>query len=99
MKKEVMVRKRKGNLEPFDAEKIVRVMIAAGLRPIDATELSEKVAKWAEKRGGQITSIEIRDRVFMELEKVDRYASGLYAWYQNLKDRAYQTELKKGRQI
>jgi len=87
-----MIRKRNGNLEPYDAEKIVRVTTAAGLRPIDASELAEKVTRWIElqaKKNPQVTSIQIRDKVFKELEKVNKYASGLYAWYQNLKDKKY----------
>ncbi len=92
MKDEIMVIKRNGNLEPFDQEKIVRVVTAAGLRPIDAAGLAEKVAHWVEKqKNSGVTSIQIRDKVFKELEKVNKYASGLFAWYQNLKDKNYKT--------
>lgn len=92
MQKEVMVVKRGGSKEPFDPEKISRVVAAAGLRPVEASELAEGVARWVELQDkSEITSIEIRDRVFRELEKVDKYASGLYAWYQNLKDKKYKS--------
>lgn len=92
---EIMVQKRNGNLEPFDPEKIVRVTTAAGLRPIDASELAQRVTRWIElhaKTNSTVTSIQIRDKVFKELEKVNKYASGLYAWYQNLKDKKYATK-------
>jgi len=85
-----MVIKRNGERELFDADKITRVVSAAGLRPVDASELSDRVASWAQKQGKpSITSLAIRDKVFKELEKADKYASGLYAWYQNLKDKKY----------
>lgn len=87
---EIMVKKRNGSLEPFDPEKIIRVTTAAGLRPIDASELAGKVSKWLEEqKKTEVTSIQIRNKVFKELEKVNKYASGLYAWYQNLKDKKY----------
>jgi transcriptional regulator NrdR family protein len=90
MPKEIMVIKRGGSKELFDPEKISRVVAAAGLRPVEAAELAEGVARWIELTGKEeVSSIEIRDRVFKELEKVDKYASGLYAWYQNLKDKKY----------
>ena len=85
-----MVIKRGGAKEPFDPEKITRVVTAAGLRPVEAAELAEGVARWVELTAkSEITSLAIRDRVFKELEKLDKYASGLYAWYQNLKDKKY----------
>ena len=88
--RDINVVKRNGSKEPFDAEKIARVVQAAGLRPVDASELSEKIATWVENQGTpEISSIKIRDQVFKELETVDKYASGLYAWYQNLKDKKY----------
>lgn len=86
----ILIIKRNGSEEPYEQEKITKVVQAAGLRPIDAEELAQKVTDWLEKRNkGKVTSIEVRDKVFKELEKVDKYASGLYAWYQNLKDKKY----------
>lgn len=86
---EITVIKRDGSEEPFDMEKIARVAQAAGLRPIDAEEVSKNVADWIEERGSaKIKSTEIRDKVFQELEKIDSYASGLYAWYQSTKDKS-----------
>lgn len=90
MQKDILVVKRQGGVEPFDPEKIVRVTTAAGLRPIDASELAKRVSIWVEaQKVSEISSIQIRDRVFKELEKMDKYASGLFAWYQNLKDKKY----------
>lgn len=96
MDKEVFVVKRNGARELFDAEKVARVVQAAGLRPIDAADLAERVDRWAKnKENKEITSIEIRDRVFKEIEKMDKYASGLFAWYQNLKDQKYSSKIVK----
>lgn len=91
MKNETMVVKRNGNREPFDPEKITKVISAAGVRPVEASEISENIARWVEGlRAKEVSSIAIRDQVFKELENVDKYASGLYVWYQNLKDKKYQ---------
>lgn len=90
MPEALMIIKRNGAKEPFDAEKISRVAQAAGLRPIDASELADRIDRWAKNlKENEITSIKVRDRVFKEIEKVDKYASGLFAWYQNLKDKKY----------
>lgn len=95
--RDVNIIKRNGAKEPFEAEKIAKVVQAAGLRPVDAAELAERIEKWVNARGKtELTSIEIRDRVFLELEKVDKYASGLYAWYQNLKDKKYSEKTANG---
>lgn len=94
--KEIVVIKRNGARELFDPEKIARVVQAAGLRPIDASELAGRIDRWAKNKDtNEITSIEIRDRVFKEIEKVDKYASGLFAWYQNMKDQKYASQTPK----
>lgn len=87
---DTQVIKRDGKTEPYDEGKIAKVVQAAGLRPVDAEELAGKITSWIESSGKkQISSIDIRDRVFTELEKVDKYASGLFAWYQTTKDKSY----------
>ncbi|RJR28913.1 hypothetical protein C4564_03740 [Candidatus Microgenomates bacterium] len=86
----VLIIKRDDTTEPYEEEKIVRVVQAAGLRPIDAEELAKKITSWIETENkASVSSIDIRDRVFLELEKVDKYASGLFAWYQTTKDKSY----------
>lgn len=84
----IKVVKRDGSTEDFDLEKIARVTQAAGLRPVEASEVAEILADWVESLGkSQVTAIEIRDKVFQELESRDKYASGLFAWYQSTKDK------------
>ena len=64
---EINVIKRDGSTQPFDMEKIVKVVQAAGLRPIDAEDLAKNVSDWVEKQGkDSIKSTEIRDKVFKE---------------------------------
>lgn len=88
-----LIIKRDGSTEPYEEEKIVRVVQAAGLRPIDAEELAKKITSWIETENkASVSSIDIRDRVFMELEQVDKYASGLFAWYQTTKDKSYKPD-------
>jgi len=84
----IKVRKRDGQLESYDPDKVSRVAQAAGARPIDADEISSSVTDWLESNGQEVVdSTSIRDQVFKELEKKDKYASGLFAWYQSLKDK------------
>lgn len=90
MNTDIKIIKRDGRSEIFDPDKIIKVVTASGLRPVDAEELAKKISEWVRGLNRvSITSIEIRDQVFKELAKMDQYASGLYAWYQNLKDKKY----------
>jgi len=90
MNETINVVKRDGAKEPYLEDKVTRVAQAAGLRPIDADQLAKKITEWVDGTGlSEVTSLQIRDKVFEELEKMDKYASGLYAWYQNIKDKKY----------
>lgn len=85
---DVEVIKRDGTKQFYEPDKIARVAQASGLSPIDAEELTEAINLWIESRGSNtVKSLEIRDRVFSELERRDKAASGLFAWYQSLKSK------------
>lgn len=76
--------KRDGSKELFDAAKITRVVIAAGLDQSKASLLTEDVVNQL-KNQPEVTSLQIRDLVSTRLRAVDQYAAGLYDWYQKTK--------------
>jgi transcriptional regulator NrdR family protein len=85
--KEIFVIKRNGDKQVFDAEKIQRVALASGISPLDSEEIVESIISWLENRASSnVSSLEIRDKLFKELERVDKNASGLFAWHQNRKN-------------
>ena len=84
---EIEVIKKDGSREPFDQDKIARVVTAAGLKPQEGFELALVVAKWAkESAKDQISTGEIRNRVVEELQKVNPTASAAFLWYEKKKD-------------
>jgi len=79
--------KRDGSIEDFNQNKIARVVKAAGLNDNRAQKLAKKVAEWLEaKKQAQVTSLQIRDKVIEELQKVDKYAANLFVSYQKTKE-------------
>lgn len=88
--------KRDGSKEDFLPEKIIRVLLAAGLEEDSALVVSTNVTKWVkEQKHHELTSIQIRDRVISELGKVDPYIAGLFTWYQQSKDKMYGQQHQK----
>lgn len=89
MKLEVV--KRNGSTEDFQPEKIARVVKAAGLTFRQSQILGSRLAEWASeqqktKKQTKITTIEIRDKVIEELQKVSLHAANLFTWYEKTKD-------------
>lgn len=88
MTKLIQVKKRDGSTENFEDAKIIRVVKAAGLTQIEAQRLAKDVRRWIKNHfESTITSVQIRNKVSKELNRVNPYAAGLYAWYQKLKER------------
>ena len=85
----IQVQKRDGSLEEFIPEKIIRVLLAAGLEEDSALIVASNVADWATSQPSPtLTSLQIRDQVLIELDKVDPYIAGLFRWYQKSKDQS-----------
>lgn len=83
-----VVIKRDGSKEPFDAEKIDRVVVAAGVTPDQATEIVARMNTWlTDKHLSEISSLELRDKVIEELRKTDSYAANMFEWYQKTKEK------------
>lgn len=78
--------KRDGKIEDFDTEKIVRVVMAAGLDEDKAKVLAGEIAAWVtETKPEKLTSIQLRDIVIGKLHKFDEASAKMYIWYQSTK--------------
>lgn len=74
--------------EDFDADKIAKVVEAAGLTENQAQKLAKAIENWAKKqKRGSIPSSTIRLKVYEELKKVDKYSAGLYFWYKKTQEK------------
>ncbi len=83
----IHISKRDGSIEPFEPEKIKRVVIAAGLDEERANQVVANIVSWAQAHDNQtVTSLLIRDRVLHELKATDEYAANMFAWYQKTKE-------------
>jgi transcriptional regulator NrdR family protein len=90
MSSDILVIKRDGSKEPFDPEKISRVVQAAGLEVDLAQKLTRDISIWINALGqSEVSSLKIRDEVITELESLDEYVAGLFRWYQKTKDLSY----------
>lgn len=84
--KEIFVIKRSGDKQGFDPEKIQRVAFASGVSPLESEEIVENILSWLENSGkNTVSSKELADKLFEELERVDRHAAGVFAWHQTRK--------------
>ena len=78
--------KRNGAQELFDADKIHRVVMAAGLTDAQADKLVHTVVRKLQTlQQKTMRSATLKKIVLAELKKVSEYSSGLYEWYQNTK--------------
>lgn len=90
---EVKVIKRNGSLEDFDQGKIARVVTAAGLTPNQAETLAANITEWVKAtQQNQVTTLQIRDQVVYELQKLNKYAADLFVWYEKTKEKASDPE-------
>lgn len=81
------VKKRDGSTEPFEQEKIMRVVVSAGLESDKAQILSIQVTAWVnELPETDISSLEIRDKVLELLTVTDENVADFYRWYQKTKE-------------
>ncbi len=87
---EVQVIKRNGTPEAYDPTKIVRVVKAAGLNDAEALTLADGVNAWLAERGKEeVTSVQVRDRVLVELQKINKAVAKKFAWYEMQRDKNF----------
>ncbi len=85
---EFKVQKRNGSIEDYDSNKILRVVIAAGLTQNEAEKLVKLVNDWLKgKSEPQITSVQIRDRIIVEIQKINKNAANKFIWYEKSRDK------------
>lgn len=86
----IKVIKRDKNKEDYDANKIQRVVKIAGLTDDQASELAQKITDWLiERNKPLVTSVQIRDKVLVEIQKVNQDAADKLIWYEKYKDKYY----------
>lgn len=91
-----IVSKRDGSKEKYSEDKISRVAIAAGLLPDQAQRVAAKITKWVKKsQPGEVTTLQIRDRLIEELKKIDKSTAELFIWYEKTKERSKDLQSKK----
>lgn len=81
---DIEITKKDGTKEKFDSKKIERVLIAAGLDEELTKEVSRKIVEWVVNNAEyEVSSQDIRKRVYQELQAVDEYTANFYKWYKN----------------
>lgn len=75
------VLKRGGKLEMFDAEKIVRCCVAAGVPEKEAKKVAEEVSRHLYFN---IPTNEIRKMIIKKLGKIDKKAAEAYERYEKM---------------
>ncbi|KKQ52714.1 hypothetical protein A2865_01760 [Candidatus Woesebacteria bacterium RIFCSPHIGHO2_01_FULL_39_17] len=87
---DIKVVKRNGKLEAYNPEKIIRVLKAAGLDQVASLKLTERISTWLlEREKPQVTSLQIRDRVIVEIQKVDKEVAKKFISYEKYKDKHF----------
>ncbi len=81
--KHLQIIKRDGSKEPFDLDKIARVVTAAGLEPDETDRLVNKLTDWINSLNKvEISSLEVRDQVLLALDSINTSVANLFRWYQ-----------------
>jgi transcriptional regulator NrdR family protein len=89
----IKITKRDNSTAVYDPEKITRVVKEAGLTKKEAMKLTSSITKWLKKQArAQVTSLQIRDRVIIEIQKRNVAAAKKFIWYEKYKDKHYGEE-------
>ncbi len=82
-----LIIKRDGNTEPFNIDKINRVLTAAGLEKTHIDTVTKNVLEWlSQQNTPSVSSTQLREQIIAQLHEVDHYIEGLYRWYEKTKD-------------
>jgi transcriptional regulator NrdR family protein len=83
----IKVIKRDGTSEPFNTDKIIRVLNSAGLPESQSEQVVQKITSWINSNHLEIfKSLELKDKILEELEKLNPQIANLYKWYESTKD-------------
>ncbi|MBN1168516.1 hypothetical protein JXA63_01345 [Candidatus Woesebacteria bacterium] len=79
---DIEITKKDGRKERFDPKKIERVLKAAGLDEQHVQKVTEKIIDWVKNNAEyEVSSQDIRKKVYQELQAVDEYTANFYEWY------------------
>lgn len=79
---DIQISKKDGSKEKFDPKKIERVLVAAGLNDQQTKKVTQKIVDWViNNREYEVSSQDIRKKVYQELRAVDEYTANFYKWY------------------
>jgi len=80
--------KRNGQYVPFDPAKIRKVVLDAGTLKDDAELIIDNVVAWMEKSGKNVfTTLQLRDQVLVQMQKIDHEASKAFVKYEMFRDK------------
>lgn len=86
----IIVTKRDNSTSDYVPEKITRVVKEAGLSQKEAAKLTSSITKWLkELNRPKITSLQIRDKVIIEIQKTNEVAAKKFIWFEKYKDKHY----------
>ena len=86
----IKVSKRDKSTDDYNPEKIMRVVKAAGLTQKETVKLTSSITKWLKTQPRpEVTSLQIRDRVIIEIQKRNVDAAKKFIWYEKYKDKHY----------
>jgi transcriptional regulator NrdR family protein len=86
----IFVVKRDKSLEELDPDKIRKVVEAAGLNDEEAGTLVNEVVNWLESLGkDKVTSLQIRDKVVVEIQKINKNVAEKFISYEMNRDKKY----------
>ncbi len=90
----IKVVKRDKELADYDSIKIKKIVVAAGLTEKEADGLCKTIDKWLGKLDKkQVTSLQIRDQVLVEIQKINEQVARKFIWYEKYKDKHYGVDL------
>ena len=90
----IKVSKRNKSTEDYSPEKIMRVVKAAGLTQKEAMQLTSSITKRLKKRSRpEVTSLQIRDRVLVEIQKRNVAAAKKFIWFEKYKDKHHGVDI------
>ena len=78
----IQITKKDGSKEKFDPKKIERVLKAAGLNEEQTKNVTDKIINWVvNNKEYEVSSQDIRKKVYQELCAVDEYTANFYKWF------------------
>lgn len=86
---DIEITKKDGTKEKFDPKKIERVLKAAGLNDEQTEDVTKRIVDWVINNAEyEVSSQDIRKKVYKELQEVDEYTANFYKWFKKTEGKA-----------